>query len=184
MRWLQRCRSRQIFWGAKDFFPNFPKLVRKVFCASFAYRFSPTMMMKTFFWCDLQKRFSCVCLQMLSVTQRWAPFSPGFQGFCPDFPGLCSDFQGCSCSPASSTSAATIRSKISSRLWRRLLWETLPTFRSATCNYPQATSGLRRRRSIARSPTKICWIKAMRAFLISQALSLLIYPRRVWPTST
>jgi len=38
----QWCRSRQIFGGAKDFFPNFPKLARKVFCATLAYKVSPT----------------------------------------------------------------------------------------------------------------------------------------------
>jgi len=34
------------FWGEKDF-------ARKVFCATFAYKFSPT---KTSFWCNRQKK--------------------------------------------------------------------------------------------------------------------------------
>jgi len=32
------CSSRQIFWGAKDIFLNFPKHARKGFCATFAYK--------------------------------------------------------------------------------------------------------------------------------------------------
>jgi len=39
------------FWGCEGFCPNFPKLARKVFCATFAYNYSPTKFMKTSFWC-------------------------------------------------------------------------------------------------------------------------------------
>jgi len=35
------------FLGCEEFSPNFPKLDRKVFCATFAYKFSPTKIMKT-----------------------------------------------------------------------------------------------------------------------------------------
>jgi len=59
-------RSMGIFGAANDFFPNFPKLSRKVFCATFIYKFSPTKIMKTF-WCDLQKRSSCDFLQTLGA---------------------------------------------------------------------------------------------------------------------
>jgi len=46
--------------GCKGFCPNFPKLARKVFCATFACKFSPTKVMKTSFWCNLQKMvFMC-----------------------------------------------------------------------------------------------------------------------------
>jgi len=42
-----RCRSRQTFEGEKDVCPNFLKLVRKVICATFAYKVAPTQIMKT-----------------------------------------------------------------------------------------------------------------------------------------
>jgi len=48
-----RCRSRQMFEG---FSPNFPKLARKAFCATSPYIFSTTKIMKTSFWCNLQKK--------------------------------------------------------------------------------------------------------------------------------
>jgi len=35
------------FLGCEGFCPNFPKLARKVFWATFAYKFSPTNIMKT-----------------------------------------------------------------------------------------------------------------------------------------
>jgi len=65
--WWHRCRSRQIFGGAKDFYPNFPKFLPEKFLCDFAYRFSPTKIMKTFFWSDLQKGTSCVFLQAVSI---------------------------------------------------------------------------------------------------------------------
>jgi len=37
------------FLGCEGFFPNLPKLARKVFCATFAYKVSPTKIIKTFF---------------------------------------------------------------------------------------------------------------------------------------
>jgi len=45
---FHRFRSRQIFRGAKNLCPNFPKLVRNVFSVTFAYTFSPTKIMTTF----------------------------------------------------------------------------------------------------------------------------------------
>jgi len=54
------CRSRQIFGGAKDFFPNFPKLARKDFYATFANKFSPTKVIKIFFGGHTPKKvFTC-----------------------------------------------------------------------------------------------------------------------------
>ena len=61
-----RCRSRQIL-GCEGFWPNFPKLALKVYCATFAYKFSPTKIMKTSFWCNLQKRSSCVFIKTLGA---------------------------------------------------------------------------------------------------------------------
>jgi len=48
-----RCRSRQMFGGAKDSWPNFPKLARKVFVRLFPTNFLPQGSWRSF-WCDLQ----------------------------------------------------------------------------------------------------------------------------------
>jgi len=37
---VHRCRSRKLFWGAKNFFPNFPKLARNVFVRLLPTNFS------------------------------------------------------------------------------------------------------------------------------------------------
>jgi len=37
------------FSGCEGFCPNFPTIARKVFCATFAYKFSPTKIMKISF---------------------------------------------------------------------------------------------------------------------------------------
>jgi len=50
-----RCRSRQIF-GVQRILPEFPQTCPKSFCAIYAYKFSPTKIMKTSFWCNLQKK--------------------------------------------------------------------------------------------------------------------------------
>jgi len=48
------------FLGCEGFFPNFPKLARKVFCETFADIFSPTEIMKTYFRRNLQNKvFMC-----------------------------------------------------------------------------------------------------------------------------
>jgi len=48
------------FLGCEGFFPNFHKLAPKVFCATFAYKFSPTKVVKASFWCNHQKKvFMC-----------------------------------------------------------------------------------------------------------------------------
>ena len=67
----QRCRSKQIFGGAKDFCPNFAKLVQKVV----------VQLLPTGFWCDLHKMvFTC--------------FSANVgRHFCLDFQGFCQNFQ-------------------------------------------------------------------------------------------
>jgi len=78
------------FSGCEGFCSDFPKLAEKFFCATFASKFSPTKIMKTSFWCNLQKKvFLCFYAKpwapFLEVKQRWGIFLPGFQGFCPDF---------------------------------------------------------------------------------------------------
>ena len=76
---LRRTKSRLItccdiragvskFWWCEGFSPEFSQTCPKS-CATFAYKFSPTNIMKIFFWCDLHKNdlhlFSC---------KRCAPF--------------------------------------------------------------------------------------------------------------
>ena len=88
-----RWRSRQIFGGAKDFCPNFPKLVRKTFGPLFVQMFSH----EDCCWDDLKKKSSCnfwrhfypyfhwVCDGFHSLCLDVRRFSPDFQGFCPNF---------------------------------------------------------------------------------------------------
>jgi len=54
-----RFRSRHIFGVAKDFFPNFPKLPRKVFCATFSCKFSPQRSSRPFLVWPPLKVFMC-----------------------------------------------------------------------------------------------------------------------------
>ena len=99
-----RFRSRQIFGVTKDFFPNFPKVPRKVFCATFAYKFSPTKI--TFCWCDFQQRSSCVFMQTLS-TIFWSKATLGaiFTRIFRDVAQMFSKSKllRCACTPTSST---------------------------------------------------------------------------------
>jgi len=74
------------FLGCEGFCPNFTKLTRKVFCATFACTFSPTKIIKISFWCNLQKKSSCVFMQTLgaifwSQTTLGANFSRLFRAF-------------------------------------------------------------------------------------------------------
>jgi len=62
------------FWRWEGFLSEFPQTCPKSCCATFAYKCSPTKIMKTFFWCGLQKEVF-------------------FQGFCPNFQEFCPDFQ-------------------------------------------------------------------------------------------
>jgi len=83
------CRSRKIL-GCEEFCPNFSKLARKVFCATFAYKFSSTKITKTYFWCNLQKKvFMCFYANLgrhfLKSYNIGHHFYPHFQGFCQDF---------------------------------------------------------------------------------------------------
>jgi len=60
-----RCRAGKLLGARKIFSRISPNLHEKFFCATFAYKVSPTKIMKSFFWCDLQKSSSCVFLQTL-----------------------------------------------------------------------------------------------------------------------
>jgi len=99
-----RFRSRQSFGYAKDFCPNFPKLPEK-FCVTFAYKFSPTKIIKTFFGVTSKKVFMCFSAKLgryfFKVKQRWASFLRWFSGMLPRFPAN-QNFWGCAytlCTP-------------------------------------------------------------------------------------
>jgi len=54
------CSSRQIFGRGEGSFPYISQTCPKSFLCNFAYKISPTNIILTFSWCDLQKRSSCV----------------------------------------------------------------------------------------------------------------------------
>ena len=74
-----RCRCKQIFGGAKDFCPYFPKLAEKLLCDFYLQIFSHRDH-EDLFWCDLQKKgfhlfFFCKRWEpFFDVKQRWEPF--------------------------------------------------------------------------------------------------------------
>jgi len=85
-----RFNSRENFGVAKDFCPNFPKLSRKVFCATFTYKFSPTKIMKTFCGVTSKKGLHVI------FCKTWAPFlksSKVGRHFHANFRGCFPDFQ-------------------------------------------------------------------------------------------
>ena len=78
------------FLGVRKLFPEFYQTCPKHFCATFAYKFSPTKIMKTFFGVTSKNRFSCVFLQTLgaifwSATQLGAIFARIFRDFAQTF---------------------------------------------------------------------------------------------------
>ena len=88
---VHRFSRKQIFGGAKDFCPNFPKLFRKVLW-DFPYKISlqRSKIMKAFLWYDLQKKlFMCfsgnVGRQFFKSNNVGRHFCPNFQRFCSDF---------------------------------------------------------------------------------------------------
>jgi len=91
-----------------------PNLPEKLLCDFFAYKFSPTKIMKTFFGVTSKKRvFICfspnVGHYFLKLNTHWAPFLPRFSGILPRYlrilPGFLTNqnFWGCACNPASYT---------------------------------------------------------------------------------
>jgi len=109
-------RSWRIF--AKDFFSNFPKLSGKVFCATFAYKFSPIKISKTFF--DVTSKnglhvFFCKpWAPFFEVKQRRAPILRGFSGMLPRF-SADQNFWGCACTPCSNTTVFISVSQVTSQ---------------------------------------------------------------------
>ena len=132
-----RYRSRQIFGGAKDFCPNFPKLVRKNVSPLFVH------CMNTVFQMTFKKTSSCHfgrhCLKSKqNGAQIKAPFlhfqgvcrdfqkvCEGFHRFCPDFHGFSDvlpgflpnqNVWGCACTPCTPASHTTVERCLSELL--------------------------------------------------------------------
>ena len=105
----QRCRSREI-WRDEGLMPEFPQTFPKIICVNFAYRFSPTKIMKTFFGMiskigGLHVFFCKRWAPFLEVKQYWAPFLHGFSEILLRFSGISpgfstnQNFRGCACTP-------------------------------------------------------------------------------------
>jgi len=69
----------KVLGARRIFFPNIPKLTRKGFCATFAYKFFPAKIIKTLLGVISKKIFMCFSANL----GRY--FHPDFQIFCPDF---------------------------------------------------------------------------------------------------
>jgi len=114
MPFHHRFRSREIFCVAKDICPNFPKLSRKVICAAFTYKFSPTKIMKTFFGVTSEKGLHVIFCKpwapFFEAKQGWAPFSRGFTGMFPRFSAN-QNFWGCA-EPPPPTSTTVFHNSI------------------------------------------------------------------------
>jgi len=66
-RWGHRCRSRQMFGGAKDCCPNIPKLAQKAFVGLLPTTFLPQRSWRSFLCMASKKRSSCVFLETLGA---------------------------------------------------------------------------------------------------------------------
>ena len=92
-RWClfhHRFRSRHIFRVAKDFFPNFPKLPRKLFCATFSYKLSPQRSLRLFLVWPPKKVFMCF---YANLGRRFLKSSNVGHHFYADYQGCCQNFQ-------------------------------------------------------------------------------------------
>jgi len=96
-----RCRSRKNF-GVGKTLAEFPQTCPKIFYATFACKFSPTKIMKTSLWCNLEKKvFTFLCkpwAPFFEVKQRCTPFLPGLSGLLPRFAAN-QNFWECACNP-------------------------------------------------------------------------------------
>ena len=77
------------FWGCEKCLPEFHQTCQKNFCATFAYKFSPTKIMKTFSVWPPKKGFHVL------FCKRWVPFFSKKAGrhFCSEFRAFCLNFQ-------------------------------------------------------------------------------------------
>jgi len=107
---LHRCRSRQIFW-VQRILPEFPQTCPKSFLCNLCLQIFSHKIMKTSFWCNLQKKiFMCFHVNLgrhfLKSNDVGHHFHPDFQGFCPDFQQI-KNLWGCSCNPCTPPSNTT-----------------------------------------------------------------------------
>jgi len=83
------------FLGVWRIFSEFSQIYPKGFCATFAYKCSPTMIMKTFFlvWPPEKSlhEFTNVGVRFWKSNHVGRYFWSDCQGFCPDFQELCPD---------------------------------------------------------------------------------------------
>jgi len=85
----RRCRSKQTFWAAKDFCPNFPKLAQEV-----VVQLLPTV------FCVTSKKWFFTCFSanvgrhFFKSKKVGGHFWPGFHRIGVGIWGFCSDFQG------------------------------------------------------------------------------------------
>jgi len=77
----------------------FPRIFANLpgkFLSDFAYKFSPTKIMKTFFWYDLQTKvfmwFQQTLGAVFEIKQRWAPFLTRYLVILPRFSGILPTF--------------------------------------------------------------------------------------------
>ena len=86
---IHRCRSKQIFGGAKDFFPNIPKLALKVYVRLLPTNFLPQRSWGRFLVRSRKKGSSFILCKrwapFFEVKQSWAPFLPRYLGISSDF---------------------------------------------------------------------------------------------------
>jgi len=68
--------------------PEFPQTCTKSCSATFAYKIFSTMIIKTLFWCDLQKGLN------LFFCKPWSQFLPGFSGILPGYLAIFPGFSG------------------------------------------------------------------------------------------
>ena len=85
----RKCRSRQIFEGAEDFFPNSPNLRKKFFCVFCLQSFSRKVHEDVFLvWPPTKSLHVYFCKHwapFFEIKERWAPFVPWFSGILPGF---------------------------------------------------------------------------------------------------
>jgi len=68
------------FWGCEGFCPNFPKLARKAFCATFAYTSSPTTLGAIL--TRIFRAFSQIFSKPNFLGMRLQPMHPQLQHHC------------------------------------------------------------------------------------------------------
>jgi len=113
--------------------PEFPQTCPKRFCATFAYKFPPTKIVKTFFgmtskkglhvffckrwapFCESKQRWAPLLFGFLESLPRFLGISPRFSGILPGFSEILpkfltnQNFWRCACTPCTPASYITVR---------------------------------------------------------------------------